>query len=236
MRIDFHTHLLPAVDDGSRSVAESLDMLKALRDQNVHCAIATPHFYSNKTGLTEFLHQRDAAYEKLQSERTDAEPKLLLGAEVAFFRGIGRAEGIEQLCITGTNVMLIEMPFVRWGNNEVSEFNHILDRGIVPVLAHVERYYPFQRDMSALNEIINLPVYLQVNAESLEIRRARKFIFRLIENGFLPLLGTDCHNMRSRKPDINAGRDVLAKTFGDGYLEAMDALGTDLLNFGNVRA
>ena len=101
MLIDFHTHLLPAIDDGSQSVAESLDMLETLRTQNVGCAVATPHFYSNRTGLTDFLHQRDKSYEMLHSECKNLGIKVIPGAEVSFFRGIGKAEEAGNMAAAG---------------------------------------------------------------------------------------------------------------------------------------
>ena len=229
MLIDFHTHLLPAIDDGSQSVAESLDMLEASRLQNVRCIVATPHFYADRTNLADFLHQRDKAYELLLSQHTQSEPKVLLGAEVTYFRGIGKAEGLENLCIAGTNALLLEMPFTQWGKNELNAPHRILNRGLIPIIAHIERYYPFQRDLTVFNEVLSQPVYLQVNAEALLSRRTRRFVFKLIENGYKILLGTDCHNMNKRKPDIEAGRQIIMRAFGKEYLDAMDALGEELL-------
>ncbi|MBQ7817916.1 MAG: histidinol-phosphatase, partial [Oscillospiraceae bacterium] len=184
MLIDFHTHLLPTVDDGSQSVAESLEMLDALRLQKVDLVVATPHFYSNKAGLDDFLDQRGKAYNLLRAAQTDLTPELLLGAEVSFFRGIGKADRITELCIAGTNALLIEMPFSQWGRSEISELHQVLDRGIAPIIAHIERYFSFQKDLTALNEIINLPIFLQVNTEALLQRKTRKFVFKLIEHGF----------------------------------------------------
>ena len=230
MLIDFHAHLLPAIDDGSQSVAESLDMLDVLRSQNVHSVVATPHFYANKISLADFLHQRDEAYELLRSQRPQLAPKVLLGAEVTYFRGIGKAEGLEKLCIAGTNALLLEMPFAQWGKNELNAPHRILNRGLIPIISHVERYYPFQRDLSVFNEVISQPVYLQVNAEALLTRKTRKFVFKLIENGYKILLGTDCHNMKRRKPNLEAGRQVIMRAYGKEYLDAMDALGAELLN------
>lgn len=229
MLIDFHTHVLPAVDDGSQSVAESLDMLNALHLQNVDIVVATPHFYSNKAGLDDFLDQRGKAYDTLCAAQTDTAPALRLGAEVSFFRGIGKADRIKELCIAGTNALLIEMPFSQWGRSEISELHQVLDRGIVPIIAHIERYFSFQKDLTAFNEIINLPICLQVNTEALLQRKTRKFVFKLIEHGFPVLLGTDCHNMKKRRPDMESGRQILLRKYGAAYLEQIDALGEDLL-------
>jgi len=229
MLIDFHTHLLPNLDDGSQSVAESLDMLEALQLQNVDIAVVTPHFYSDKASLEDYLDRRNRAYDLLRSVRPELIPKLLLGAEVSFFRGIGHADRITQLCITGTKALLLEMPFSQWGRGEISELHQVLGRGITPIIAHVERYLSFQKDLTAFNEIINLPILLQINAEALLQRKTRKVVFKLISSGFQILLGTDCHNMKTRSPNMDAGRRILAHKYGTAYLEQLDALGADLL-------
>lgn len=229
MRIDFHTHLLPNLDDGSQSVEESREMLEALRLQGVDLAVATPHFYSNKASLDDFLEKRNKAQSLLDAACPDLQPGLRLGAEASFFRGMGKADRIAELCISGTNALLIEMPFSQWGRGEIAEVHQILSRGITPILAHIERYDSFQKDLTALNEIINLPVLLQVNAEALQQRKTRRFVFKLIDHDFPVLLGTDCHNMQKRKPDMDAGCSVIAQKYGAAYLEQIDALGEDLL-------
>ena len=229
MQIDFHTHLLPSLDDGSQSVAETQDLLDALHTQGVDLAVATPHFYSNKMGLDDFLEKRNLAYDLLCSACPDLKPKLLLGAEVSFFRGMGKADRIGELCIAGTNVMLIEMPFSQWGYVETAQLHQLLSKGITPVIAHVERYFSFQKDLTALNEIINLPIFLQVNTEALLRWKTRKFIFKLINRSFPILLGTDCHNMKNRRPDMTAGRKILERKYGAAYLAQLDAMGADLL-------
>ena len=229
MRIDFHTHLLPNLDDGSQSVEESKALLDALHTQGVELAVATPHFYSNKVSLDDFLQRRKQAYAQLTSACPKLQPKLLLGAEVSFFRGMGKADRIGELCVAGTKLLLIEMPFSQWGRSEIAELHQLLGRGITPILAHIERYASFQKDLTALNEIINLPVFLQVNTEALQQRKTRRFVFRLIDHGFQFLLGTDCHNMQSRKPDMDAGRKALERKCGEACLAQMDALGAELL-------
>ena len=230
MLVDFHTHLLPSLDDGSQSVEESLEMLDALRTQNVDCVVATPHFYAWKRNLSEFLDQRAQAYDLLHSAQANFAPRVLLGAEVSFFRGLGKAEGIENLCIGESKALLLEMPFSQWGRGEISEVSQLLTRGITPIIAHVERYASYQKDLAALNEVINLPVFLQVNTEALQTRKTRRFVFQLIRHGFSILLGTDCHNTKNRRPDMQDGREILSRKFGAGYLQQLDALGAQLLN------
>ena len=63
---DFHSHILPGVDDGSKSIEETLKMLELLSDQGVRRVVATPHFYPNHHSVEEFLEKRNSAYEEIK--------------------------------------------------------------------------------------------------------------------------------------------------------------------------
>ena len=116
MPIDFHTHILPGIDDGSRNVEMSLRMLAAQREQQVDEIVATPHFYAQKDSVEEFLLRRQCSYEKLKTKmaETNLDQKLHLAAEVYYFQGIGSAGMIPKLCVEGTQTLLLEMPFAQW--------------------------------------------------------------------------------------------------------------------------
>ena len=230
MLIDFHSHLLPNIDDGSRSIEESLKILEMLRQQKVGCVVATPHFYPKETGLTAFLDRRTAAYRSLQETGQLSGLQILLGAEVAFFRGISQSTAIEQLCIGNTKLLLLEMPFSQWKSSDCLEIERLISRGITPIIAHVERFHSYQRDYEVFNSVINLPVYLQVNADALLARKTRKRIFEIMDNGFPVLLGTDCHNTSTRKPNMEKGRQILLRRYGSACLDTIDETGESLLN------
>ena len=87
MRIDFHSHILPEIDDGASSVGESVEMLKILADAGVECVVLTPHFYRQNESIEKFLDRRGKAYEKLcaATQGISGIPKLVLGAEVYFY-------------------------------------------------------------------------------------------------------------------------------------------------------
>ncbi len=84
MLIDFHTHILPGIDDGSRNVEMSLRMLAAQREQQVDEIVATPHFYAQKDSVEEFLLRRQCSYEKIENEngRDKSGSKLHLAASL----------------------------------------------------------------------------------------------------------------------------------------------------------
>lgn len=117
--IDFHTHILPGIDDGSRSADESIQMLRAMPE--VTHVVATPHFYAWENTPERFLRRRTAAWEQLRERLDDTAPDIRLGAEVCYFEGICRSDELHSLCIEGTNVLLLEMPFEKWSSRALHD-------------------------------------------------------------------------------------------------------------------
>lgn len=108
--VDFHSHILPRIDDGSHSVEESIKMLEMEAAAGIKTMAATPHFYPDSDTPSRFLARRAEAFEKLQEKLTDALPKILLGAEIAYFEGMRNCEELKHLAISETRLVLIEMP------------------------------------------------------------------------------------------------------------------------------
>lgn len=232
--IDFHTHILPRIDDGSSSSQESLGLLDAQKEQGVDKIVFTPHFYAEKDSITDFLYRREKAYQNLMSKldsNQTKQMKLYIGAEVYYFPGIGKAERISELCIQGTNILLLEMPFAQWDENVVAELRYLIQkRKLTLMIAHIERYYSFQRDKQYWQEVFALPVYTQINAGSFLRWKDRKRVLRFLRSGaYQVVLGSDCHNMSRRFPNLQDGRAVIAAKLGEEYLHEIDALGERIL-------
>ena len=142
--IDLHSHILPRMDDGSRSTEESLQMLTALGAQGVTDVAATPHFYASENGPDRFLARRARSWQQLRPHLTASLPRVHLGAEVLFFEGIAAFDGLPRLCLSGTDVLLLEMPFRPWNGRMLDELLELAGRPDVTVLlAHMERYLPY---------------------------------------------------------------------------------------------
>ncbi|MCD7787048.1 MAG: capsular polysaccharide biosynthesis protein, partial [Oscillospiraceae bacterium] len=129
--LDFHMHILPAVDDGSDSVETSMAMLRMSAEQGVEYIAATPHFYAERMTPESFLTRRRDAF-ALFTDAIGGEaglPRLLLGAEVHFFTGISTFDGLDALCLDGTKFLLLEMPFHTWSEHMLHEVDTISCRG-----------------------------------------------------------------------------------------------------------
>ena len=127
--VDFHTHILPGIDDGSQDESMTRDMLFEEKRQGVVDIVATPHFYANQMSVDGFLENRSAALEKTEQIRREADeplPSIITGAEVYYFSGIGCAEEIPRLCIGDTRVLLLEMPFEQWTDDVLRDVKDLI--------------------------------------------------------------------------------------------------------------
>ena len=121
MTTDYHSHILPNIDDGSDSIKTSLKMIKMMKQQGIGIIVATPHFYMHReASLDSYLVKRQNAYEKLMSA-DPAVKDIHIGAEVAIEKGISVLGELEKLCISGTRLILLEPPFTQYNSWIVEE-------------------------------------------------------------------------------------------------------------------
>ena len=218
---DFHTHVLPSVDDGSSSLEESLEMLRREAQQDVPRVVATPHFYAQRDRLDDFLNRREKAAALLRREmaRQDGLPELILGAEVHYFKGMSQTQELRTLALEGTSAVLIEMPYGEWTEEMYREIARIPDNlGLQPIIAHIDRYIrPFHRNEN-LKEMLQLPVMLQANSSFFLERNTARMALRMMEQEQIHLLGSDCHNLTKRPPNLQLAEDRIRTKLGYGQL------------------
>ena len=239
--IDFHCHILPGIDDGSRDINESLALIREENKQGIQTIVFTPHFYAHRDRVDHFLLKRDESFRTLQSAMKEHNMGLhsYLGAEVYYFSGIGKGEMVSRLCIQGTNLLLLEMPFCQWTKDMFDDVEQLIRRQkLTIILAHIERYFSFQKDTAVMERILALPVTLQINAGSFLAgkefmdfsgKKKRKKCLALLESGHAVLLGSDAHNMKMRMPNLADGRTVISEKIGTDRLEEIDSLGERML-------
>ena len=227
--IDWHCHVLPAVDDGSRSVEESLELLKMQKEQGMNTVIATPHFYANDGTVDEFLQRRNRAFAQLEPLLTEAHPDVILGAEVRYYEGISRMADLTKLCIEGTSLLLLEMPMNSWNEYMMGELVELSGRGDIKiVLAHVERYFGIVKK-SAWKRILDSEILLQVNSSFFTELITRRKALSYLKDGNVRLIGSDCHNVNRRPPRIGKAFEIIEKKLGDDFLCMMNGYGKNVL-------
>ena len=160
--IDFHAHILPGVDHGSGSTKTSRKQLDMAKAAGIKKICATSHFYPHMEPLESFLEKRQASYERLKTILKPDDPQIILGAEVLVCDGMESMPGLKKLCIEGTDMLLLEMPFLKWSKGVVETTECLcMAEGIKVVIAHADRY-----PVSGINWFIDNGIDLQLNLDA----------------------------------------------------------------------
>ncbi len=227
--IDFHSHILPGIDDGSANVSESIMLLQMLAEQGVDTVVATPHFYANHESLSHFSARRQASFDSLKSQLPEGAPSILLGAEVRYYEGISRLNGLESLCIEGSKLLLLEMPMGKWTEYMIRELIDLsCSAKIKIVLAHVERYWNLQ-SRTVWDRLLDSDILMQVNASFFNRFSTRRNAIKLLANGTVHLIGSDCHNLTDRAPQMQKALDRIERKLGIGFVTYLNDYTHELL-------
>lgn len=197
-------------------------MLHMEQEQRISKIVATPHFYAFSDDLNQFLKRRSYAEQQLREEMAKHPdlPELLVGAEVSYFSGMASSDAITKLAIANSKYILIEMPFSAWTNNMYSELQSIHDRqGLIPIIAHIDRYVSRFHYHGIMQKLEELPVIIQGNAEAFLKRSTASLALRMLNNGKIHALGSDCHNTHSRPPNLGNTLQVICNKLGEKRME-----------------
>lgn len=230
--IDIHSHVLPNIDDGSRSIEMSLEMLKESCRQGITDVVATPHFYIKSNTLEQFLEKRDEAYKRLMDTVKNEKdiPNIYLGAEVFYFNGISKFESIEKLCINNTKYLLLEMPFAKWNNRVFQEVEDLIyNRRLVPVIAHIERFVKFQKGTDNIERLISMRVIPQMNGENFLSFFTKGRALKWIADGVVKLLGSDMHNTEARPQNLGNACKIIENKLGKGVIDNIEKLSKEII-------
>lgn len=223
--VDFHAHILPDMDDGPENVEMSLEMLRMSRAQGVDTVFSTSHFYAYEESPAEFIERRNEKYKLLQNEmagRNEAFPEIVLGAEVLYFPGMCEAEEISLLKIGSTGCLLIEPPMMPWSDNMLHEIEQTgKNLNCIPVIAHIDRYIKHLGDKNLFDRVKGRRILVQVNTGFFLSNNTFQLAAKKLKSGEIHFLGSDCHDITVRPPNIGTAKRVIS--YG-GAEEALDML------------
>jgi protein-tyrosine phosphatase len=221
--IDLHSHLLPAVDDGSRSVDQSVKVLDEMARQGITDVCLTPHLQASRAESgPPASHQR--AFEALRPD-APAAPRLHRGAEVMLDRPLTRPVALARnVTLGGSRYILVEFPRLVAYDIVSTALSQVVELGLVPVLAHPERYSCCSAD--AVHHWRSVGAKMQVDSTTLLASQARGQRARqLVAEGLADILAGDNHG------------DERTVATGARFLEAQDgAEQVDLLAVRNPSA
>ncbi len=220
--VDVHSHVLPMMDDGSKSLEMSVEMLIKANDAGTEKMVLTSHFYPHKESIDSFTKRREESLKiLLDGIKNKNVPKLSIGAEVYYFYGISAASDIRELCYTGSDFLLIEMPFSKWNRADIDEIERLMvTQNVLPIIAHFERFIDFG-NMKYIKQLKKMGCLIQTNSEFIIEKDTRKKALKLIKKGFIDLIGSDAHNTESRPINIKECVDILTENLS---LETLDRL------------
>ena len=169
------------------------------------------------------MQRRAKALEALQDRVPEI--RIIPGAEVRYYQGISRMEGLSDLRIQGSKLLLLEMPMSTWSEYMVRELIELSGKnGVRVLLAHVERYLRLQKP-SVWERILDSGILMQVNGSFVTSLATKRKALGLLEGGLVQFVGSDCHNLTTRAPALGKAFEVIRKKLGDDYLAQMNQYG-----------
>lgn len=215
--IDIHTHILPGIDDGCKTVEETLEIMNYLVNSGIKKVVATPHFYSEVNNIENFLTGRQEAYEKIRDKIPDG-LEVVLGAEVLLDFGLHKKD-IRKLVIANTDYILLEMPYSRWEPWVFEEiFKISATHGLEIIIAHVDRYVKLISSES-METLLSMGLKYQVNIDDMGGFFRKSEAMTLMRNGVVHFIGSDCHNTDFRPPCLLEGIKKIRTRLGDEYAD-----------------
>ncbi len=234
--VDFHSHIIPYIDDGAKNAKTSISLLKEAYRQGVTDIVVTPHFYGDNKDISLFINRREAMLEIMQ-DRVKKEnaviPSIYTGAEVAYKDGISLFDNLRALCIQDTDYILLELPYSYWDDRVFAELNDILkNHGLVPIIAHVERYLNVNVDYKTYEKLFDLDIILQFNARSFCNLFSRRTLKEHIDlnNDLNVVLGSDCHDTRFRSIQFLKACKHIERSYGKDFLERIHKTSMSILD------
>ena len=196
--VDVHSHIIPFVDDGSKSLEISLEMLRDEERQGVTDVVFTPHYRKGRFITPDEEVKTEFEKLKLRASEEGISLRLYLGREITVDeRSKGYIKKGEFISFAGTKYVLLEFPFTE--KTDIDEICYeVMLWGYIPIVAHVERYHYF-RDYDLVSSLRQNGALVQVNAQALagaSSIKENRFAKGLFKRKIIDFVGSDIHSTR----------------------------------------
>ncbi|MBM7869831.1 protein-tyrosine phosphatase [Clostridium pascui] len=210
---DIHSHIIHGIDDGAKTLEESLSMISTAQSEGFEYIAATPHYargyYENSY---DNIREKVKELNNILKEK-DIKIKVLPGQEVYIDDHTLRDYKSGLLgCIGDSSYMLVEFPMDTLPKNALDILYELRVRGANPIIAHPERYRYFIEKPSLINRFLEEEYLFQINTVSLKGvfgKKVRDTAVTFIKHGIVSFVGSDCHSLNKRCPGIKDGIDLI---------------------------
>lgn len=199
--IDIHTHILPGVDDGAETIEDSIALLEQEKANGVSSVVLTPHFYPAVHSFDEHYEKCKNAFDQLKEAIKDKDlPEIFLGFEVQYFSGISRSDKLDKLCFEGTNILLLEIPFLDpLTENMINEIIKLdMEIGLSVIIAHIERYSKERLYKKLLKAVSDKHAKAQISSDFITDNHIKKTVYKLLKNNLVDYIASDVHSVKDR--------------------------------------
>lgn len=233
--IDIHSHILHEVDDGSENIDESINIIKRAKRHGIEAMFATPHYLSNgfESDVKNNSDKLDEIKKRLVKENIDM--NIYIGNEIFLdYEILDYLEENKATSLNGSRYVLIELPMMQVPNYlENSVFNMKIN-GMIPIIAHPERYAYIQRDLGVIERWVELGALMQLNLSSLTGRygeEVNKVAIKMLERDMYHFVGSDVHKFNSKSLSVeNTLEQVKAIVGNKRYEEIVNINGQKIIS------
>ena len=184
----------------------------------IDIAVATPHFYPHLHSVSSFQRIVETSLNRMHEKNVERAPKLCIGAEVLLCENIDQLEGLDTLCIRGTNVLLLELPFTELSGPHFKAVRALLESGYTLVLAHIDRY--LKEHPEYIFEFLDMGALAQINPAAMSAFGPKKIVTHLLETRqSIVAVGSDLH--KASYSSI-ASFNKLKKALGTHYADIQE--------------
>jgi protein-tyrosine phosphatase len=219
--IDLHNHLLPAIDDGSKGMEETIEFLRIAARDGVRVITATPHMkpgvYDNDRRVILETVERVRAAARADVEAGKVE--LLPGAEVYYTADVVDRARRGDLMTVGDRgrYLLLELPYQQVPMQVDETIFQLRLLGLTPLMAHPERVAYYLEDFDRVAASVRLGALTQVTGASVTGKfgsKAREFAHRMLEKNLVHVLSSDAHDVRHRPPSLSDAMHAAGRLIG----------------------
>ncbi|WP_097033170.1 tyrosine-protein phosphatase [Clostridium tertium] len=237
--VDLHSHLIWGIDDGSKSRDMTLNMLRQAVEGGTSKLVLTPHYMPGyfEVPLEEVKKKAEDLRNLVRKENLNID--IYQGQEVYYTNNILENYIKKYIgTINNSRYMLIEFNMRDFSIKEVIENIYELQiKGIVPVIAHSERYQKFIKNPSLINEFIKEGFLFQLNIGSITGdfgKDVKKTAEIYLKNKIYSFIGSDAHRDTKRNPDMTNGLEIM-KNFDENYFDYLIDSGENLLDNNQIQ-